>query len=88
MTPNTTPNRFAILITHGTDTLAWTHAAVRYAVKSMMEVTEKWRHSHVNLGAINEKRRRHNAPDTIEAGNFCYEKILHLLKSVEEEEQY
>ena len=23
----------AILITHGTDTLAWTHAAVRYAVK-------------------------------------------------------
>lgn len=28
------PNlNFAILITHGTDTLAWTHAAVRYAVK-------------------------------------------------------
>lgn len=25
--------KFAILITHGTDTLAWTHAAVRYAVK-------------------------------------------------------
>ncbi len=25
--------RSAILITHGTDTLAWTHAAVRYAVK-------------------------------------------------------
>lgn len=24
----------AILITHGTDTLAWTHAAVRYAVKN------------------------------------------------------
>jgi L-asparaginase/Glu-tRNA(Gln) amidotransferase subunit D len=29
---NTHPG-FAILITHGTDTLAWTHAAVRYAVK-------------------------------------------------------
>ena len=28
-----TPNHSAILITHGTDTLAWTHAAVRYAVK-------------------------------------------------------
>ena len=28
-----TPNS-AILITHGTDTLAWTHAAVRYAVKN------------------------------------------------------
>ena len=27
------PPRSAILITHGTDTLAWTHAAVRYAVK-------------------------------------------------------
>ena len=27
-------NRSAILITHGTDTLAWTHAAVRYAVKN------------------------------------------------------
>ena len=27
------PNHSAILITHGTDTLAWTHAAVRYAVK-------------------------------------------------------
>ena len=26
-------NHSAILITHGTDTLAWTHAAVRYAVK-------------------------------------------------------
>ena len=26
----------AILITHGTDTLAWTHAAVRYAVKNNM----------------------------------------------------
>lgn len=26
-------NNSAILITHGTDTLAWTHAAVRYAVK-------------------------------------------------------
>ena len=24
----------AILITHGTDPLAWTHAAVRYAVKN------------------------------------------------------
>ena len=31
--------RSAILITHGTDTLAWTHAAVRYAVK----------HNKVNL---------------------------------------
>lgn len=27
-------NKSAILITHGTDTLAWTHAAVRYAVKN------------------------------------------------------
>lgn len=34
MTPNATNNRSAILITHGTDTLAWTHAAVRYAVKN------------------------------------------------------
>lgn len=34
MTPNTTTKRSAILITHGTDTLAWTHAAVRYAVKN------------------------------------------------------
>lgn len=25
---------FAILITHGTDTLAWTYAAVRYVVKN------------------------------------------------------
>ena len=27
-------NRSATLITHGADTLAWTHAAVRYAVKN------------------------------------------------------
>lgn len=33
MKQDKTPNRSAILITHGTDTLAWTHAAVRYAVK-------------------------------------------------------
>lgn len=26
-------NRSAILITHGTDTMAWTHAALRYAIK-------------------------------------------------------
>lgn len=34
MKPNNPINRSAILITHGTDTLAWTHAAVRYAVKN------------------------------------------------------
>ena len=34
MKPNKTSNHSAILITHGTDTLAWTHAAVRYAVKN------------------------------------------------------
>lgn len=28
-------NHSAILITHGTDTLAWTHAAVRFAVKTL-----------------------------------------------------
>lgn len=26
--------RTAILVTHGTDTLAWTHAALRYAIKN------------------------------------------------------
>lgn len=34
MTGNDTGGRTAILITHGTDTLAWTHAALRYAVKN------------------------------------------------------
>lgn len=34
MKPNKPSNASAILITHGTDTLAWTHAAVRYAVKN------------------------------------------------------
>jgi L-asparaginase/Glu-tRNA(Gln) amidotransferase subunit D len=34
MTSTKNPNCSAILITHGTDTLAWTHAAVRYAVKN------------------------------------------------------
>lgn len=34
MTLYKTSRRSAILITHGTDTLAWTHAAVRYAVKN------------------------------------------------------
>ena len=34
MATNKSNNRSAILITHGTDTLAWTHAAVRYAVKN------------------------------------------------------
>ena len=34
MTSNQLSNRSAILITHGTDTLAWTHAAVRYAIKN------------------------------------------------------
>lgn len=34
MSSNNRFNRSAILITHGTDTLAWTHAAVRYAVKN------------------------------------------------------
>ena len=34
MTTDKNRNRSAILITHGTDTLAWTHAAVRYAVKN------------------------------------------------------
>ena len=34
MSSNNSINRSAILITHGTDTLAWTHAAVRYAVKN------------------------------------------------------
>lgn len=34
MKQNNPINRSAILITHGTDTLAWTHAAVRYAVKN------------------------------------------------------
>ena len=34
MTSNKSTHRSAILITHGTDTLAWTHAAVRYAVKN------------------------------------------------------
>lgn len=34
MTTNKPFKRVAILITHGTDTLAWTHAAVRYAVKN------------------------------------------------------
>ena len=32
--PNNMSKTSAILITHGTDTLAWTHAAVRYAVKN------------------------------------------------------
>ena len=27
-------DKIAILITHGTDTLAWTHAFVRYAIKN------------------------------------------------------
>ena len=56
--------------------------------KSMMEVTEEWRHFHDNLGDKKEERRRHNAPDTIETGNFQYEKILRLLKDIEEGEQY
>lgn len=34
MTLKKSIRRSAILITHGTDTLAWTHAAVRYAVKN------------------------------------------------------
>lgn len=34
MITNKNTHRSAILITHGTDTLAWTHAAVRYAVKN------------------------------------------------------
>ena len=34
MGSNKKNNRSAILITHGTDTLAWTHAAVRYAIKN------------------------------------------------------
>ena len=33
MSSTKNPCRAAILITHDTDTLAWTHAAVRYAVK-------------------------------------------------------
>lgn len=33
MSSNNHINRSAIFITHGTDTLAWTHAAVRYTVK-------------------------------------------------------
>ena len=33
---NAYSKRSAILITHGTDTLAWTHAAVRYAVKTLL----------------------------------------------------
>lgn len=36
MSSTKNPCRSAILITHGTDTLAWTHAAVRYAVKNNM----------------------------------------------------
>lgn len=33
---NAYSKRSAILITHGTDTLAWTHAAMRYAVKNII----------------------------------------------------
>ena len=31
---NNTSNHSAILITHGTDILTWTYAAVRYAIKN------------------------------------------------------
>lgn len=56
--------------------------------KSTIMVNDEWRHIHDNFGDEEEERRRHNAPDIIYIGNFWYEKILNLLKDVEEEKQY
>lgn len=39
MKQNNPNNRSAIPITHGTDTLTWTHAIVRYATKTTPTIT-------------------------------------------------